>query len=325
MSSVEHPPSHPELGVPFWLTPSAYWTPAHFPTSAWLTHAPFAAWLMDVLRPEVVVELGTHYGYSAFAFAEAAKRLALPVTINAIDTWEGDDHAGFYGDEVLRYVEAVSREEYPESMRLHRGFFTQSRTLFEESSVDLLHIDGRHAYEDVLADFLEWRETVREGGVVLFHDIAETEKGFGVWRLWEDVATPGRSFAFEHGHGLGVLSIGEPPTPALRALFEADQSTADRIRLDFSRLGELCSRQAWLLTLPNELDQVRADVRARAEHAKALAATVDSLHAQLDDLKSRLGDLKDQLGAIHGSRSWRVTRPLRALGRQCSRLKRTSS
>jgi len=308
MSSVEHPPLQSESGVPFWLTPSAYWTPAHFPTSAWHTHAPFAAWLIDALRPTVVVELGTHYGYSAFAFAEAAKRLGLPILMNLLDTWEGDDHAGFYGDEVFRYVEAISREEYPESMRLHRGLFTESRHMFANSSVDLLHIDGRHAYEDVLADFSEWRDTVRDGGVVLFHDIAETEKGFGVWRLWEEIATPGRSFAFEHGHGLGVLSIGEPSTPALRALFDADEATADRIRMDFSRLGELCSRQAWLLTLPRELEQVRADVRARAAHAEAQASTIDSLHTQLDDLRG-------QVGAVYASTSWRITRPLRALGK----------
>ncbi|KAF2412173.1 hypothetical protein B1729_16265 [Microbacterium sp. B35-04] len=309
MASAEQiPVIQREASVPFWLTPPAYWTPTHFPTSAWRTHAPFAAWIMDALRPTVVVELGTHYGYSAFAFAEAAKRLGLPVSIHALDTWIGDDHAGFYDDEVLRYVEAISQEQYPESMRLHRGLFTESRALFEDSSVDLLHVDGRHAYEDVLADYSEWKSSVREGGVVLFHDIAETEKGFGVWRLWEEIATPGRSFAFEHGHGLGVLSIGEPSEPSLRALFNADQATADRIRADFSRLGELCTQQAWLLTLPKELEQVRMEVRARVEKEERQAAAIDALQKQLDDLEERIV-------AIHASRSWRITRPLRALAR----------
>ena len=56
---------------------------------------------------------------------------------------------------------------------------------------------------------MDWRSTVRDGGVILFHDIAERENGFGVWRLWEEIAEPGRSFTFEHGHGLGVLAVGD--------------------------------------------------------------------------------------------------------------------
>ncbi len=300
--SVEQVPARQsDQGAPFWLAPPAYWTPIHFPTSAWRTHAPFAAWLTDALRPAVIVELGTHYGYSAFTFAEAAKRLGIATTINALDTWKGDEHAGFYDEEVFSYVDTIAREEYPQSLRLHRGLFTESRHLFEAASADLLHIDGRHEYDDVLADYSEWRDTVRDGGVVLFHDIAETENGFGVWRLWEEIAAPGRSFAFEHGHGLGVLSIGEPSSPALRALFNADEATAAQIRADFLRLGEVCARQAWLLTLPDELEQVRADVRARAERGEQQSAVIDQLNEQIEALRT--------------STSWRVTRPLRALGR----------
>ncbi len=57
---------------------------------------------MEVLRPRSVVELGTHLGYSCFAFAEAARVLALDAMVSALDTWEvGDDHAGFYGEAVF--------------------------------------------------------------------------------------------------------------------------------------------------------------------------------------------------------------------------------
>lgn len=295
------------MSAPFWLTPAAHLLPAHYPTSAWLTHAPFASWLIEALRPEVVVELGTHYGYSAFAFAEAAKRLGLATTITALDTWQGDDHAGFYDDEVFQYVQATAHEDYSESIRLLRGLFTQSRPMFRESSVDLLHIDGRHAYEDVLADYTEWVSTVRDGGIVLFHDIAERDKGFGVWRLWDEISAPGRSFAFEHGHGLGVLSVGEP-APRLRALFDADKATATRIQADFERLGELCARQAWLLTLPRELEQVRQVVRVQAENGQRQ-------HELIEDLRARLQAEQGHVTALMTSTSWRITGPLRAVGK----------
>lgn len=298
---VRTPPASVRGAQRFWLRPASYLLPTHFPTSAWFTHAPFAAWLIDVMRPESVVELGTHYGFSCFAFAEAAERVASATTIHAIDTWEGDDHAGFYGDEVYSYVARTATEDFPASVHLIRAYFSEARGGFPLGSVDLLHIDGRHAYEDVKADFDDWRSTVRNGGIVLFHDIAERENGFGVWRLWEELSEPGRSFEFHHGHGLGVLAIGDVPDGPLGQLFTADASVADAIRADFAALGERVNRQVWLETLPAELEQVWAEVRHRASHE--------------DQLEEALKAQGQRIRAIESSTSWRVTAPLRAAGR----------
>lgn len=287
--------------VPFWLTPAAYWMPAHLPVSAWYTHGPFAAWLVDTLRPQTIVELGTHYGYSCFAFAEAARRLGLSTTVNALDTWQGDDHAGHYGEEVYEFVSGVARREYPDNVRLLRGWFSQSRPAFADSSIDLLHIDGRHAYEDVVADYDEWRSGVRDGGVILFHDIAERDNDFGVWRLWEELAESGRSFTFEHGHGLGVLAVGEISVDPLRAFFGADEATATRIRADFVKLGELIERQVWLESLPGALEDARAEAQRRDLHE--------------DDLERTLAQQQRRIEELTSSTSWRVTAPLRAVGR----------
>ena len=82
-----HPPIDETVSEPrdpptgFWLTPTSYWSPAHLPASAWYTHTPFAAWLVDTLRPRSIVELGTHFGCSCFAFAEAAKRLGHELSL----------------------------------------------------------------------------------------------------------------------------------------------------------------------------------------------------------------------------------------------------
>lgn len=285
----------------FWLTPAAYWLPAHYPISAWVTHAPFAAWLTDVLRPSKIVELGTHFGFSCFAFADACERLGLRTTIHALDSWEGDDHAGFYDSDVYEYVARIASDSYPRSVRLQRGYFHDSRNRFGDRSADILHIDGRHGYEDVRDDYSEWVSVVKDGGVVLFHDIAERESGFGVWRLWDELAEPGRSFAFQHGHGLGVLAVGSVPEGPLGALFAADDETAVRIRTDFARLGEAVSRQAWLESLPAELERVWAEVRERAIHEA--------------NLENALGASNDRIEALLSSTSWRVTAPLRSMGR----------
>lgn len=288
-----------------WLRPTSYWMPAHFVDSAWVTHGAFAAWLIDVLRPRDVVELGTHNGFSCFAFAEAAKRLGHPLTINALDSWEGDDHAGFYDDSIYQSVRSIASRDYPSSVELHRGYFSDTRPRFAAASVDLLHIDGRHGYEDAREDYEQWRDTVRDGGVILFHDIAERRDDFGVWHLWEEISEPGRVFAFEHGHGLGVLAVGDIRHEPLRALFEAETSVADRIRFDFERLGEMIAQVA------------------RIPHLEAEVASLHDVVDMLQTERARLSDVivarDDALAAVHRSASWKVTKPLRAAGRMVRR------
>jgi hypothetical protein len=180
-----------------------------------------------------------------------------------------------------------------------KGYFNESRSRFGDGEVDILHIDGRHGYHDVLEDYSEWVSVVRDGGLILFHDISERENGFEVWRLWNEIAEPGRSFTFHHGHGLGVLAVGIIPSGPLAELFAADAPTAHRIRTDFVQLGERVSRQAWLESLPAELEKVWAEVRERAAHEVAL--------------ESALQDHSDRITDLLSSTSWRVTAPLRGM------------
>lgn len=304
-----HVPPRPDLPAmdrdTFWLSPASYWLPAHYPVTAWATHAPFAAWLMDVLHPREVVELGTHFGFSCFALAEAAQRLGHEVHIHALDSWQGDEHAGFYGEDVFDYVQRTAATDYPESVRLLRGWFNDSRARFPPASVDLLHIDGRHGYEDVLEDYTQWRDAVRDGGVVIFHDIAERDRGFGVWRLWEELEATESTFAFAHGHGLGVLGVGDVPEP-LRRLFDADDDTRERVRSDYEQLGAAVARTQTVEASASEAEALRAETAAARDASERAAQETARLRELLAASQGRVDALED-------STSWRVTAPLRAV------------
>jgi Methyltransferase domain len=292
----------------WWLRPTSYWQPAHIVTSAWLQHAPFAAWLVDVVRPRRLIELGTHYGFSFFTFAEAFRRLGLEGEILALDTWAGDEQAGFYGEDVFDSVRTVAESEYGGFTRLLRGYFSESRPLVEDHTTDLLHIDGRHGYDDVKEDFLQWVDTVRPGGAILFHDIAERDRGFGVWRLWNELSDTYPSFAFEHGHGLGVIGIGDGFAPELRQLFEAGDETRARIRSDYEALGAVVERQAALEAMPAEIDSLHDAVGS-------LQDLIGSLRRDVESLRSTVHHRDREIEGYRTSTSWKVTRPLRALGR----------
>ena len=47
---------------------------------------------------------------------------------------------------------------------------TDARARFGEASVDLLFVDGSHAYEDVKTDLDQWLSALRPGGTIAFND-----------------------------------------------------------------------------------------------------------------------------------------------------------
>src|SRR5258708_46613 len=68
--------------------------------SAWYGHVPFAHWIVGAAEPGTLVELGAHNGVSYSAFCEAVVRNGLETRCFAVDTWQGDDQTGRYGEEV---------------------------------------------------------------------------------------------------------------------------------------------------------------------------------------------------------------------------------
>jgi hypothetical protein len=210
--------------------------------SAWTEHAPFAFWIVTTQRPRTIVELGTHTGYSFLCFCQAVKKLGLSTKVYAIDTWDGDEHAGFYANKIYDDLHSYQERHYAGFSKLIRANFDDAVHLFEDRSIDLLHIDGRHYYEDVKHDFEAWRGKLSEQGVVLFHDTRVRRSKFGVRRLWSELARNFPSFEFFHEHGLGILGCGpHVPQPVAKLLtLPNGGDVAGAVRLTYSRLGGAC-------------------------------------------------------------------------------------
>lgn len=213
------------------------------PTS-WGGHIPFMYALVELARPRRYVELGSHHGASFFAACQALNTLEGSREAVAIDLWEGDEHAGFYTEDVYRNFAHLLRTRFRNIGRMVRQRFSDAADRFEDGSIDLLHIDGLHTYEAVKEDYETWRPKVTENATIMFHDTNVYERGFGVWQFWDEVQSDGAAFNFKHTHGLGVLALGDenPVGDLIRLIHE--RNLGPFIEHHFAHIGRMSNEAA---------------------------------------------------------------------------------
>lgn len=199
---------------------SYFWVPDYLDVSAWTEHVPFAFWIIEVVRPQRVVELGVHNGTSYFAFCQAVKKLNLTTTVYGVDSWQGDEHAGFYANDIYQKVSTYNDAHYNQFSTLIKSTFDETVNYFTDKSINLLHIDGFHTYEAVKHDFETWLPKLADNAIVILHDINVRERNFGVYKLWEELKTTYQHFQFDFGHGLGILCTGTTAVKELSLLFK---------------------------------------------------------------------------------------------------------
>jgi predicted O-methyltransferase YrrM len=108
----------------------------------------------------------------------------------------------------------------PQKLHLVRGnsherkTYSKVKELLGGTPVDFLLIDGDHSYPGVKQDFIQFRDLVRPGGLIAFHDILanSSDPDIDVFRCWEEVK---RDYLTEEiindrnqgKFGIGILTV----------------------------------------------------------------------------------------------------------------------
>jgi glycosyltransferase involved in cell wall biosynthesis len=255
-------------------------------------HIPVAMLLVDLLRPNLFVQLGTDYGDFYCACCQAVQELELTTRCCAIANCEGDSRAGCYGLEVLADLRAHHDPLYGNFSSLVKCTFDDGLKYFADGSIDLLCIDGYDTYEVIRHDFESWLPKTSSRGVILFADLNEADSGLRP--LWDDVRERYPYFEFTHGRGLGVLAVGSGQPAAFQALLQGSRQEILAIKSFFFELGlrlRLKAEQGQLaakLDRSNEkIKQLEVKVEYQQQALDAKAHEVVQLRAERDSLMER--------------------------------------
>lgn len=143
---------------------------------------------------ENILEIGTAGGGTAYLWSQLASGVKVSVDLLNMPNFDG-----------VQFVKGDSHDETTKQ---------KVKEILGDKQLDLLFIDGDHSYEGVKQDYEMYRDLVRPGGIIAFHDINDSRnhrlQGCMVSQLWQEIEGNKQEFnSHEDRAGIGVIQTEE--------------------------------------------------------------------------------------------------------------------
>lgn len=134
----------------------------------------------------MICEIGSYVGASACCFG-AALEISGVGRLVCIDTWRNDAMTEGHRDTFTEFLDNTAH--YARYITPVRGLSTQvvGEVRQQAPYLDLLFIDGDHAYAGVKSDWDAYHGFLQKGSIVVFHDYGWAD---GVRRVIEEEVRP---------------------------------------------------------------------------------------------------------------------------------------
>jgi cephalosporin hydroxylase len=168
------------------------------------------------LQPKVILKIGTASGGTSLIWSHLAAERVITCDLKDM-TYQTPLFSRFPPPGSNCRVTLLSGDSHSAQFRAR-----VARELNGELA-DFLFIDGDHTDQGVTADYNDYKEFVRPGGLIGFHDIVEQQPlpTNQVHHLWQKLKAIAEVEEFvnhpdQHGFGIGILhvpSLGAPDVP----------------------------------------------------------------------------------------------------------------
>jgi len=142
---------------------------------------------------ETVVEIGVRWGTSTNAFLYGIRNRNEKVKKSDVHLYSIDinDCCNSVKDETLLPYWTFIQDK------------SENVGWVKEKPIDILLIDGDHSYEGCKTDYLKFEPFVREGGLILFHDVLLEKSGVNKF-FWNEIDYPKSALPLSKS-GMGIV------------------------------------------------------------------------------------------------------------------------
>lgn len=292
--------------------PSFTFHPDHLSgSSPWLEHLPFAYDLVKALAPKLIVELSTCEGDSFFTMCQSVATHQLKTLCYAVDQREHSSSTTNGAKD--QRVRSVFLQNYSKFAYQIKTNLKNAEDQFQPNSIDLLHLDDCYGYHELNQSFEAWIDKVKEGGVILIHDICargdQSDSSYEGWKFWAEISSRYPSWSFHHGGGLGILLKGANEDLAQWLDHAVDQTWADYYVSrghDLSKIGKTIELQKHLeeqkLEIIN-LQRYRSNFHSLENKQRELEIRLKEKDAIIKELEVLTQQLEKQLQEIPGRKT----------------------
>jgi len=172
---------------------------------------------VQAIQPRIILEIGTASGGTALIWSYLASERVITCDLKDM-SYQAPLFTRFPPPGSQCKVTLMSGNSHSPEFKARVARELNGR------KVDFLFIDGDHTEPGVTADYLDYKEFVRPGGLIAFHDIVEsqplpTNQVFHLWKRLKHLA-PVEEFVNDpgqRGFGIGLLHVPEQGAPDLPA------------------------------------------------------------------------------------------------------------
>ncbi|MCX6006130.1 MAG: class I SAM-dependent methyltransferase [Chloroflexi bacterium] len=142
--------------------------------------------IINQRKPELVVEIGTYRGGVMFLLSRVASPTAELISIDYPDVRFGGGYESWMTCLIKGFKSGRQKIHLIWGDSHRADTLTRVSDILNGRKADLMFIDGDHSYEGVKKDFKMYSPLVKQGGMLVFHDVVihTAELGCEVNKLW---------------------------------------------------------------------------------------------------------------------------------------------